>query len=224
LHRLIATVNRRRHGFRLSTAAVTYRNCSHYEKKSSGNKTVVVGMSGGVDSTITAAMLKSQGYDVVGVFMRNWDEVEESGECKSVAEYRQVQQICDQLGIRCTMVDFVKEYWNDVFSSFLEMYEQGLTPNPDVLCNRFIKFGAFLNYVEKDLGIQQIATGHYARLQANTHYTNGEQDVRLLRGVDINKDQSYFLAGLPSAALSKTLFPIGEMHKNDVKSLARTLN
>eukprot|EP00041_Stephanoeca_diplocostata_P013370 m.234237 g.234237 ORF g.234237 m.234237 type:complete len:597 (-) comp19314_c0_seq1:376-2166(-) len=196
---------------------------------------IVVGMSGGVDSTVAAHLLKSRGYKVIGVHMRNWDEIEESGHCTSVAEYERVQRVCEHLDIDCTQVDFIKEYWNHVFEEFLRMYKVGLTPNPDSLCNQYIKFDAFLRHAVDRLGADYIATGHYCNIgiraasanmpsqNASVQAQHDQAEHVLLRGADRSKDQSYFLAGIPSEVLRQTLFPVGNLPKAHVKDLARGL-
>ena len=175
---------------------------------------VVVGMSGGVDSSVAALLLKEQGYDVVGVFMKNWDEQDEGGECTAAQDWRDVQRVCGILGIPSYGVNFEKEYRERVFALFLEEYERGRTPNPDVLCNREIKFKAFLDFAMK-LGAVRMATGHFARSR-----NVGGRPV-LLRGIDPNKDQSYFLYMLGEAQLTKALFPVGGMTKARVREAAR---
>ena len=175
---------------------------------------VVVGMSGGVDSSVAALLLKRQGYDVVGVFMKNWDEKDENGECTSATDWRDVEAVCDLIGIPYYSVNFVKEYQERVFRYFLDEYQRGRTPNPDVLCNREIKFKAFLDYAQK-LGASRMATGHFVRLG------NENGRAQLLRGVDANKDQSYFLYMLKERQLARSLFPVGGMTKGEVRELAR---
>ena len=144
---------------------------------------IVVGMSGGVDSSVAALLLKQQGYDVVGVFMKNWEETDESGVCTAENDWNDVREVCEIIGIPYYAVNFSREYWDRVFSYFLKEYRAGRTPNPDVLCNREIKFKAFLDFAMQ-LGASKMATGHFVR-------TNENGD--LLRGIDPNKDQSYFL-------------------------------
>lgn len=174
---------------------------------------IAVGMSGGVDSAVSALLLKEQGYEVLGVFMKNWDETRPGAEeCTAAEDFDDVRAVCDQLGIPYYAVNFEEEYWQRVFSYFLEEYRRGRTPNPDVLCNREIKFAAFLDFC-MGTGAQAMATGHYARLDK----TDG---VRLLKGVDANKDQSYFLCMLSPAQLEKAVFPIGDMTKPAVRALA----
>ncbi|MDO4838741.1 MAG: tRNA 2-thiouridine(34) synthase MnmA [Clostridia bacterium] len=170
---------------------------------------VVVGMSGGVDSSVTALLLKEQGYDVVGVFMKNWEE-EEGGACTAETDWRDVRDVCDLIGIPYYSVNFAKEYWDRVFSYFLSEYKAGRTPNPDVLCNREIKFRAFLDFA-MELGASRMATGHFVRT---------DEDGRLLRGVDPGKDQSYFLYMLKRAQLKKAIFPVGGMTKAEVRAYA----
>ncbi len=175
---------------------------------------VVIGMSGGVDSSVAALLLKEQGYDVVGIFMKNWDEKDEFGECSATEDYEDVRKVCDQIGIPYYTVNFEKEYWDRVFVYFLDEYKRGRTPNPDVLCNKEIKFKAFLDHALK-LGADYLATGHYARVD----YIDGE--YKLLRGLDPGKDQTYFLCALNQYQLSKTMFPIGHLDKKRVREIAR---
>lgn len=176
-------------------------------------KRVVVGMSGGVDSSVAALLLKQQGYDVVGVFMKNWEETDEDGVCTATADYEDVRRVSDRIGIPYYTVNFAKEYRERVFSYFLEEYRAGRTPNPDVLCNCEIKFKAFLEFALRT-GASALATGHYARLRRE-----GET-VRLLRAADAGKDQSYFLAGLTQAQLSRAMFPVGGMQKKELRETA----
>lgn len=171
-------------------------------------KTVVVGMSGGVDSSVSALLLKQQGYRVVGLFMKNW---EESGPCRATQEFEDVVRVCDTLQIPYYSVNFVEEYRESVFAQFLADYQAGLTPNPDVLCNREIKFKVFLEKALA-LGADFLATGHYCRL---------DPDARLLRGLDPEKDQSYFLHAVKQEAFRKVLFPVGHLPKKEVRALAR---
>lgn len=173
---------------------------------------VIVGMSGGVDSSVAALLLKQQGYDVVGVFMKNWEEEDETGVCTATADYTDVRLVCEQIGIPYYTVNFAKQYRERVFSYFLEEYKKGRTPNPDVLCNCEIKFRAFLDFA-MGLDAGALATGHYARLDM-------EKGIRLLRARDSDKDQSYFLAGLGAEQLERVLFPIGELNKTEVRRIA----
>ena len=172
---------------------------------------VIVGMSGGVDSSVAAAMLKEQGHEVVGLFMHNWEE--ESEECTSVTDYEDVKRVCNKLEIPYYTVNFAKEYLDRVFKYFVEEYSKGRTPNPDVLCNREIKFGPFLEYA-KSLGADYIATGHYAKVERENGVT------RLLKSKDTNKDQTYFLNQLNQEQLKDVLFPLGDMLKPDVRKIA----
>ena len=174
---------------------------------------IVVGMSGGVDSSVAALLLRQQGYDVVGVFMKNWDEKDENGTCTATADWQDVQDVCAQIGIPCYSVNFEKEYMDRVFAHFLSEYRLGRTPNPDVLCNREIKFRAFLDFAMK-LGASRMATGHFVRSETRDGHT------LLLRGADANKDQSYFLYMLREAQLQKALFPVGGMTKAEVRRIA----
>lgn len=185
-------------------------------------KKVVIGMSGGVDSSVAAYILKEQGYEVIGLFMRNWDsyadgELENApttkeGICPQEVDYNDAKKVCDKLGIPLYRKDFVKEYWDYVFKYFLDELKNGRTPNPDIMCNKYIKFDMFAKEAEK-LGADYIATGHYARIK----------DGKLLRAIDDNKDQTYFLSQVTKKQLKNVLFPIGEMTKPDVRALAEKL-
>jgi len=175
---------------------------------------VVVGMSGGVDSSVAAMLLKRQGYEVIGVFMKNWDDTDEFGRCTAEEDAEDVRRVCDQLGIPCYTVNFEKQYYEKVFEYFLAEYRRGRTPNPDVMCNREIKFGDFLAKA-MDLSADYLATGHYARLDRAA-----DGRVRLLRGADPNKDQTYFLCALTQRQLQKAMFPIGHLTKSEVRQLA----
>lgn len=173
---------------------------------------VIVGMSGGVDSSTAALLLKQQGYQVHGIFMQNWDDQDEH--CTARQDYRDAAAVCKHLNIPLETVNFAREYWDRVFAHFLEEYSAGRTPNPDILCNKEIKFKAFLDYALAK-GCDAIATGHYARTGKDA---NG---VTLMRGLDNNKDQSYFLYTLGQRELSHTLFPVGDQDKQDVRELAQ---
>jgi tRNA (5-methylaminomethyl-2-thiouridylate)-methyltransferase len=176
--------------------------------------TVAVGVSGGVDSAVAAMLLKEQGHEVVGVHMRNWDAAEEgSAECME-REARDARRVCAQLGIGFHEVSFVREYWHEIFEPFLDGYESGGTPNPDVACNRHIKFDHFLAHA-RALGADGVATGHYARLERDA-----DGATRLLAAVDAVKDQSYFLATVQQEALRSTRFPIGHLLKSEVRAMA----
>lgn len=172
---------------------------------------VIVGMSGGVDSSVAALLLKRQGHEVMGVFMKNWQDDDEF--CTAEQDYADVRKTCDAIGIPYYTVNFSERYKDKVFKTFLKEYAAGRTPNPDVLCNSEIKFNAFLDYALK-ADADALATGHYARLDK----VAGR--VRLLRGADPGKDQSYFLCGLNELQLSKVVFPIGHMHKSEVREIA----
>ncbi len=182
-------------------------------------KKVVIGMSGGVDSSVAALLLRDQGYEVIGLFMRNWDSSInndylgnpnlENSICPQEEDYNDAKSVCDKLGIPLYRVDFVKEYWDYVFTYFLDELKKGRTPNPDVMCNKYIKFDLFIREALK-LGADYIATGHYARIK----------DGKLFRAVDLNKDQSYFLAYVSKEKFSNVLFPIGELEKPMVRKIA----
>ena len=179
-------------------------------------KTVVCGMSGGVDSSVAAYLLKEQGYNVIGVFMKNWEEITDDGHCTAEEDYFDVKQVCNKIGIPYYTVNYSKEYYDNVFKEFLEEYEKGRTPNPDVLCNREIKFGPFLEFAQK-IGADFIATGHYAK----TKHCDGK--TYLLKAKDLNKDQSYFLNQLSQKQLSKVLFPLSDIEKPKVREIAEKL-
>ena len=182
-------------------------------------KKVVVGMSGGVDSSVAAILLKKQGYEVIGLFMRNWDSSLNNDYlgnpnlnnniCPQEQDYNDALEVCKKLDIPLHRVDFVKEYWDNVFTYFLNELKCGRTPNPDIMCNKYIKFDSFIKEAKK-LGADYIATGHYARIK----------DGELLRGVDDNKDQTYFLSQLSKKQLENVLFPIGDIEKPEVRKIA----
>ena len=180
-------------------------------------KKVVVGMSGGVDSSVSAYLLQQQGYHVVGLFMKNWEEDDTEEYCSASIDLADAQAVCDKLNIKLHTINFAAEYWDNVFEHFLSEYKAGRTPNPDILCNKEIKFKAFLEYAAEDLGADYIATGHYVRKRES----NGK--VELLRGVDNNKDQSYFLYTLSEAQIKQSLFPVGELEKPKVREIAQQL-
>ena len=183
-------------------------------QESTAGKRVVVGMSGGVDSSVTALLLKQQGYDVIGIFMKNWDDTDENGVCTADEDADDVRRVCEQIGIPYYTVNFERQYYDKVFSYFLDEYRRGRTPNPDVMCNREIKFGEFLAKA-KSLGADYLATGHYARVTRDEHGTTS-----LLRGVDSNKDQTYFLHQLSQEQLEMAMFPIGDLPKPEVRRIA----
>ena len=186
-------------------------------------KRVVIGMSGGVDSSVAAYLLKKQGYDVIGLFMRNWDAMVNNdiegnptlGQdiCPQEQDYNDAKAVCDSLGIELHRVDFIKEYWDNVFTYFLEELKKGRTPNPDLMCNKYIKFDSFVKEAKK-LGADYIATGHYAQTK----------ECRLYRAEDLNKDQTYFLAQLRPEQLKNVLFPIGDLTKPEVREIALEQN
>ncbi|HZK34783.1 MAG TPA: tRNA 2-thiouridine(34) synthase MnmA [Bacillota bacterium] len=182
-------------------------------KKEPSQTRVVVGMSGGVDSSVAALLLKEQGYDVIGVFMKNWHEDDAGGVCTATLDYEEAVKVCNQIGIPYYSVNFEKEYWDRVFTYFLDEYKNGRTPNPDVLCNKEIKFKQFLDYALQ-IGADYLATGHYAKID------QVDDTYRLLKGVDRGKDQSYFLCQLGQHQLSKTIFPIGHLEKKEVREIA----
>jgi len=179
---------------------------------------IVVGLSGGVDSAVTAHLLKQQGHEVVGIFMKNWEDDDDSEYCSSNIDFVDAASVADVLGIEIEHVNFAADYKDRVFAEFLREYKAGRTPNPDVLCNAEIKFKAFLDHAMR-LGAEKIATGHYARVRLN-EATGGHE---LLKGLDPSKDQSYFLHRLNQAQLSKTLFPVGELHKTEVRRIAEEI-
>ncbi|NLV90045.1 MAG: tRNA 2-thiouridine(34) synthase MnmA [Tenericutes bacterium] len=186
-------------------------------------KKIVVGMSGGVDSSVAAYLLKEQGYEVIGLFMRNWDSLInndimgnptiENDICTQEEDYNDALYVCNQLDIPLHRVDFVKEYWDYVFTYFLDELKKGRTPNPDVMCNKYIKFDYFIKEAKR-LGADYVATGHYARIIDGTLY----------KGIDTNKDQSYFLCELTKKQLENVLFPVGELNKDEVRDIAIKLN
>lgn len=186
--------------------SVSANNCS--------DKRVIVGMSGGVDSSVSAYLLLQQGYQVEGLFMKNWEEDDTDEYCSAAEDLADAQDVCDKLGIELHTINFASEYWDRVFEYFLQEYKAGRTPNPDIMCNKEIKFKAFLEFACEDLGADYIATGHYVRRR--------ELDGRwqMLRGLDSNKDQSYFLYTLGEEHVSRTLFPVGELAKPEVRRIA----
>ncbi len=189
-------------------------------------KRVVIGMSGGVDSSVAAYLLKQEGYDVVGLFMVNWDSAANQDvlgnptlldeTCPQEKDYQDALNVANHLDIPLKRVDFIEEYWEHVFQYFLDEYQRGRTPNPDILCNKFIKFAAFKEHAE-NLGADYIAMGHYARV-------NRDGKIQLLRGLDDNKDQTYFLSQLTAEQLETVLFPIGHLPKDEVRRIAKEAN
>lgn len=181
-------------------------------------KKVIVGMSGGVDSSVSAYLLQQQGYQVAGLFMKNWEEDDNEEYCSAATDLADAQAVCDKLGIELHTVNFAAEYWDNVFELFLAEYKAGRTPNPDILCNKEIKFKAFLEFAAEDLGADYIATGHYVRRR------DIDGTTQLLRGVDTNKDQSYFLYTLSHEQVAQSLFPVGELEKPEVRKIAEQLD
>lgn len=174
---------------------------------------VVVGISGGVDSSVAALLLKEEGYDVVGIFMKNWDDTDENGVCTAEVDYEDAVAVCNQIDIPYYSINFEKEYYDRVFTYFLDEYKKGRTPNPDIMCNKEIKFKAFLDFA-KSLGADFVATGHYARVDRSA------DETVMLRGVDSNKDQTYFLSQLSQEQIKDVLFPVGELEKSQVREIA----
>lgn len=175
---------------------------------------VIVGVSGGVDSSVAALLLKEEGYDVTGIFMKNWDDTDENGVCTAEEDYEDAVKVCNQIGIPYYSINFEKEYYDRVFTYFLDEYKKGRTPNPDIMCNKEIKFKAFLDFA-KNLGADYLATGHYARTDRS------DDEVKMLRGLDNNKDQTYFLSQLSQEQIKDVLFPVGELQKSEVRDIAK---
>lgn len=180
-------------------------------------KKVIIGMSGGVDSSVSAFILQQQGYQVEGLFMKNWEEDDDTDYCTAAADLADAQAVADRLGMKLHKINFAAEYWDNVFEHFLNEYKAGRTPNPDILCNKEIKFKAFLEYAAEDLGADYIATGHYVRRRGN------DKNAQLLRGLDANKDQSYFLYTLSKKQVGQSLFPVGDIEKPIVRAIAEDL-
>ncbi|OZV15406.1 tRNA 2-thiouridine(34) synthase MnmA [Aggregatibacter actinomycetemcomitans] len=199
----------------------TYEN--HFPKLTAqqlaenATKKIICGMSGGVDSSVSAFILQQQGYQVEGLFMKNWEEDDDTDYCTAAADLADAQAVCDKLGIKLHKINFAAEYWDNVFEHFLSEYKAGRTPNPDILCNKEIKFKAFLEYAAEDLGANYIATGHYVRRRG------ADDNAQLLRGLDNNKDQSYFLYTLSKIQVGQSLFPVGNIEKPIVRAIAEEL-
>jgi tRNA-uridine 2-sulfurtransferase len=187
----------------------------------SSKRRIVVGLSGGVDSAVTAYLLKEQGWEVVGIFMKNWEDDDDGEYCSSNQDFLDAASVADVIGIEIEHVNFAAEYKDRVFAEFLREYQAGRTPNPDVLCNAEIKFKAFLDHAMR-LGAQKIATGHYARVR-ELKEGGGASRFELLKGLDGTKDQSYFLHRLNQAQLARTMFPIGELRKTEVRRIAQEI-
>ncbi|WP_394176899.1 tRNA 2-thiouridine(34) synthase MnmA [Thalassotalea litorea] len=175
---------------------------------------VIVGMSGGVDSSVSAYLLQQQGYQVEGLFMKNWEEDDDDEYCAAAEDLKDAQAVCEKLGIELHTINFAAEYWDNVFEYFLEEYKAGRTPNPDIMCNKEIKFKAFLEFACEDMGADFIATGHYVQRREK------ENTFQLIRGLDNNKDQSYFLYTLSHQQVAQTLFPVGHLEKPKVRAIA----
>ncbi|WP_281557409.1 tRNA 2-thiouridine(34) synthase MnmA [Thalassomonas sp. RHCl1] len=188
-------------------------NSSSSDKSPEQTK-VIVGMSGGVDSSVSAYLLKEQGYQVEGLFMKNWEEDDNDEYCAAAEDLRDAQAVCDKLGIKLHTINFATEYWDNVFEYFLAEYKAGRTPNPDIMCNKEIKFKAFLEFACEDLGADYIATGHYVSREFR------DNKWTMIRGKDNNKDQSYFLYTLSHEQVGRTLFPVGNIEKPEVRALA----
>jgi tRNA-specific 2-thiouridylase len=188
---------------------------------------VILGLSGGVDSSVALKLLKDQGYDVEAMFMRNWDSATNNDilgnpditddVCPQEKDYQDAEKVCQQLGVKLNRIDFIEEYWNTVFTYFLNEYKSGRTPNPDIMCNKYIKFNAFLKHAST-LGADFIAMGHYARVKHDKDMSY------LLRGVDSNKDQTYFLCQISQEQLRHSLFPVGDLTKPEVRKIAKDAN
>ena len=183
-------------------------------KKNPSETKVIVGMSGGVDSSVSAYLLLQQGYQVEGLFMKNWEGDDDDEYCAAADDLADAEAVCEKLGIELHTVNFAAEYWDNVFEHFLDEYKAGRTPNPDIMCNKEIKFKAFLEFAAEALGADYIATGHYVRRAFN------DGKWQLLRGLDNNKDQSYFLYTLSHEHVAQTLFPVGELEKPEVRRIA----
>ena len=181
-------------------------------------------MSGGVDSSVAAYLLQQQGYEVIGLFMKNWDETDENGDCPASKDYQDVKKVCAQLGIPCYSIEFVEEYRDHVFSEFLRQYQAGYTPNPDVLCNREIKFDLFLKKAI-EFGCDYLATGHYCQVRPRADGATSANGAthELIRAVDSNKDQTYFLTAVQGNVFNKVLFPIGHLPKPEVREIAKKM-
>ncbi|KAG5680991.1 hypothetical protein PVAND_010465 [Polypedilum vanderplanki] len=188
-------------------------------------KTIGLGLSGGVDSAVSAYFLKQRGFQVIGIYMKNWDDRDEKGYCSSDREFEDAQLVADKLKIPLKEVNFVKNYWNEIFTNFIHEYEEGITPNPDVLCNRLIKYDLFYKSAIEKFNCDAIATGHYAKSSFGSFLENynEKEDVRLLEAADTFKDQTFFLSQVPQNALKRCMFPIGTLNKLEVKKIAQDI-
>ena len=198
----------------MTSKSILSSSASSSSEQSKQETKVIVGMSGGVDSSVSAYLLQQQGYQVEGLFMKNWEEDDNDEYCAAAEDLADAQAVADKLGIYLHTINFAAEYWDNVFEYFLEEYKLGRTPNPDIMCNKEIKFKAFLEFAAEDLGADYIATGHYVQRRLE-----GDKWV-MLRGLDNNKDQSYFLYTLSHQHVAKTLFPIGHLEKPEVRKIA----
>lgn len=203
----------------LSDITPAYRALNLSDIQDPSQVRVIVGMSGGVDSSVSAVLLQQAGFMVEGLFMKNWEEDDGTEYCTAMDDLADAQAVCDKIGMTLHTANFAMEYWDRVFEHFLAEYKAGRTPNPDILCNKEIKFKAFLDYA-LTLGADYIATGHYTRRSVNYTNENGETVAQLLRGLDTNKDQSYFLHAVGGDKIAKTLFPVGELEKPVVRQIA----
>ncbi|XP_071453843.1 mitochondrial tRNA-specific 2-thiouridylase 1 isoform X2 [Hetaerina americana] len=185
-------------------------------------KRVISAVSGGIDSAVSTLLLKSKGYEVIGVYMQNWDVLDEKGVCSSQDDISDAEWICKKIGVPFHVVNFVKEYWLEVFSCLINDYESGLTPNPDIMCNRHIKFEAFYKHAIEELGGEAISTGHYARTTFGEYLQkfDSTEGVHLLKANDRKKDQTFFLSQISQNALQRSIFPLGCLDKSTVKKIA----
>lgn len=200
-------------------SSLTSSTSSTVSSKAPQDTRVIVGMSGGVDSSVSAYLLKEQGYQVEGLFMKNWEEDDTDEYCAAAEDLKDAQAVCKKLDIKLHTINFATEYWDNVFEYFLEEYKAGRTPNPDIMCNKEIKFKAFLEFACEDLGADYIATGHYVQREYRED-KNGNPKWHMIRGLDNNKDQSYFLYTLSHKQVGQTLFPVGHIEKPEVRAIA----
>lgn len=201
------------------TASTSFKPLGLADVPNPASTRVIVGMSGGVDSSVSAVLLQQAGFIVEGLFMKNWEEDDGTEYCTAMEDLADAQAVCDKIGIKLHTANFAMEYWDRVFEHFLAEYQAGRTPNPDILCNKEIKFKAFLEFA-LTLGADYIATGHYTRRSISYQNQAGTEVAQLLRGLDNNKDQSYFLHAVGGDKIAKTLFPVGELEKPEVRKIA----